>query len=63
MKRNCHIKGLNTVQSNPAASTYGFTYETQGRLTSSDRYNGAATSSTQLYTERNDCIPKSVSAR
>ena len=53
MKRNCHIRGFETDNDNVAISTYGFTYDTQGRLTSSDRYNGAATAATQLYTERN----------
>ena len=48
-----NISEWETVQGTNTASTYGFTYDTQGRLTSSDRYNGAATSATQLYTERN----------
>lgn len=47
-----NISEWETVQGTNTASTYGFTYDTQGRLTSSDRYNGTATSSTQLYTER-----------
>lgn len=41
-----------SIQATNAASTYGFTYDTQGRLTSSDRYNGTSTAATQLYTER-----------
>ena len=48
-----NISEWESVQGTSAASTYGFTYDTQGRLTSSDRYNGAATSPTYLYTERN----------
>ncbi len=48
-----NISEWETVQGTNTASTYGFTYDTQGRLTSSDRYNGAATAATQLYTERN----------
>ena len=47
-----NISEWETIQGTSTASTYGFTYDTQGRLTSSDRYNGTATSSTQLYTER-----------
>jgi RHS repeat-associated protein len=47
-----NISEWETVQGTSTASTYGFTYDTQGRLTSSDRYNGAATAATQLYTER-----------
>ena len=38
-----NISEWETVQGTNTASTYGFTYDTQGRLTSSDRYNGAAT--------------------
>ncbi|MBR5075042.1 MAG: hypothetical protein IKX26_07440, partial [Bacteroidales bacterium] len=48
-----NISEWESVQGTSQASTYGFTYDTQGRLTSSDRYNGAATSATYLYTERN----------
>ncbi|MBP5391810.1 MAG: hypothetical protein J6Y40_07020, partial [Bacteroidales bacterium] len=48
-----NISEWETVQGTNTASTYGFTYDTQGRLTSSDRYNGASTAATQLYTERN----------
>ena len=48
-----NISEWESVQGTSPASTYGFTYDTQGRLTSSDRYNGAATSPTYLYTERN----------
>ena len=47
-----NISEWETIQGTNAASTYGFTYDTQGRLTSSDRYNGTATSATYLYTER-----------
>ena len=47
-----NISEWESVQGTSQASTYGFTYDTQGRLTSSDRYNGAATAATQLYTER-----------
>ena len=47
-----NISEWETVQGTNTASTYGFTYDTKGRLTSSDRYNGAATAATQLYTER-----------
>lgn len=47
-----NISEWESVQATSAASTYGFTYDTQGRLTSSDRYNGTATSATDLYTER-----------
>ena len=47
-----NISEWETVQGTNTASTYGFTYDTQGRLTSSDRYNGTATSATYLYTER-----------
>ena len=48
-----NISEWETVQGTNTASTYGFTFDTQGRLTSSDRYNGSATSPTYLYTERN----------
>lgn len=48
-----NISEWETVQGTNTASTYGFTYDTQGRLTSSDRYNGTSTAATQLYTERN----------
>lgn len=48
-----NISEWESVQGTSPASTYGFIYDTQGRLTSSDRYNGAATSPTYLYTERN----------
>ena len=48
-----NISEWESIQGTNTASTYGFTYDTQGRLTSSDRYNGAATAATQLYTERN----------
>ena len=48
-----NISEWESVQGTSTASTYGFTYDTQGRLTSSDRYNGTSTAATQLYTERN----------
>ena len=43
-----NISEWETVQGTNTASTYGFTYDTQGRLTSSDRYNGAATAKEHL---------------
>ena len=47
-----NISEWESIQATNEASTYTFTYDTQGRLTSSDRYNGTATSATYLYTER-----------
>lgn len=47
-----NISEWESTQGTSPASTYGFTYDTQGRLTSSDRYNGTAISPTYLYTER-----------
>ncbi len=47
-----NISEWETVQGTNAASTYGFTYDTQGRLTNSNRYDGTSTTVSQLYTER-----------
>ena len=47
-----NISEWESIQATNEASTYTFTYDTQGRLTSSDRYNATATSATYLYTER-----------
>gem|GEM_PF-596608 len=48
-----NISEWETVQGTNTASTYGFTYDTQGRLTNSNRYDGTSTTVSQLYTERN----------
>lgn len=47
-----NISEWETVQGTNTASTYGFTYDTQGRLTNSNRYDGTSTTVSQLYTER-----------
>jgi RHS repeat-associated protein len=47
-----NISEWETVQGTSTASTYGFTYDTQGRLTNSNRYDGTSTTVSQLYTER-----------
>ena len=47
-----NISEWETVQGTSTASTYGFTYDAQGRLTNSNRYDGTSTTVSQLYTER-----------
>ena len=47
-----NISEWESVQGTSTASTYGFTYDTQGRLTNSNRYDGTSTTVSQLYTER-----------
>ena len=47
-----NISEWESVQGTNTASTYGFTYDTQGRLTNSNRYDGTSTTVSQLYTER-----------
>lgn len=47
-----NISEWESVQGTNTASTYAFTYDTQGRLTDSDRYDGTATSPVVSYTEK-----------
>ena len=47
-----NISEWESVQGTSTASTYGFTYDAQGRLTNSNRYDGTSTTVSQLYTER-----------
>ena len=47
-----NISEWETIQGTSTASTYGFTYDAQGRLTNSNRYDGTSTTVSQLYTER-----------
>ncbi|MBR5907789.1 MAG: hypothetical protein IKZ50_05285, partial [Bacteroidales bacterium] len=47
-----NISEWETIQGTNTASTYGFSYDTQGRLTNSNRFDGTTTTLSQLYTER-----------
>ena len=64
MKRNCHIKGLALIQfshgtdftlpgSTEDRYTYAYSYDSFGRLTSSERFEGTSGSATNAFSEKN----------